>query len=116
MAQSTPATPVTLTSPDAQIAVQFNVVPEKSSSAGDGRLVYSLAFHGKPVLEDSGLALELDDLPALGAKVHITGSERGDGVDDYVLQFQKVGSVHDMYNSLVVQLAEREPTHRQMEI
>jgi len=116
VAQSTSATPVTLTSPDAQIVVQFNVVPEKSSSTGDGRLVYSLAFHGKPVLEDSGLALELDDLPALGANVHITGSERGHGSDDYVLQFQKAGSVHDMYNSVVVHLAESAPAHRQMEI
>lgn len=116
VAQSTPAIPVTLTSPDAQIAVQFNVVPEKSSGVGDGRLVYSLTFHGKPVLEDSGLALELDDLPPLGANVHITGSERGHDVDDYVLQFQKVGRVHDMYNSLLVHLAESAPVHRQMEI
>ena len=116
VAQSALATPVTLTSPDAQIAVQFNVVPAKSSSGGDGRLVYSLTFHGKPVLEDSGLALELNDLPALGANVHITGSERSHGVDDYTLQFQKVGRVRDVYNSLVVRLAESAPAHRQMEI
>jgi alpha-glucosidase len=116
VAQSELATPVTLTSPDAQIAVQFNVVPAKSSSGGDGRLVYSLTFHGKPVLEDSGLALELNDLPALGANVHITGSERSHGVDDYTLQFQKVGRVRDMYNSLLVRFVESAPAHRQMEI
>jgi alpha-glucosidase len=116
VAQSALATPVTLTSPDAQIAVQFNVVPAKSSSGGDGRLVYSLTFHGKPVLEDSGLALELNDLPALGANVHITGSERSHGVDDYTLQFQKVGRVRDMYNSLLVRFVESAPAHRQMEI
>lgn len=116
VAQSELATPVTLTSPDAQIAVQFNVVPAKSSSGSDGRLVYSLTFHGKPVLEDSGLALELNDLPALGANVHITGSERSHGVDDYTLQFQKVGRVRDMYNSLLVRFVESAPAHRQMEI
>ena len=116
VAQSALATPVTLTSPDAQIAVQFNVVPAKSSSGSDGRLVYSLTFHGKPVLEDSGLALELNDLPALGANVHITGSERSHGVDDYTLQFQKVGRVRDMYNSLLVRFVESAPAHRQMEI
>ena len=56
--------PVKLTSPDGQLVVSFEVRPEKNSSTGSGRLVYSLQFHGKSVLEDSGLALELDDLPS----------------------------------------------------
>jgi alpha-glucosidase len=115
-AQSTPAVPLSLASPDAQIAVQFKVVPQKSSNSGDGRLVYSLTFHGKPVIEDSGLALQLDDLPALGANVHITGGDPGHGVDEYTLQFQKTGNVHDAYNSLLVHLAEDAPSHRRMDI
>ena len=61
--------PVKLTSPNGQLVVYFDVRPEKNSSTGSGRLVYSLQFHGKPVLEDSGLALELDDLDDIPAAV-----------------------------------------------
>ena len=113
--QGAPQT-VTLASPDGQLVVHFDVRPEKNSSAGNGRLVYSLQFHGKPVLEDSGLALELDDLPALGSDVQITGADQSNGVDDYTLQFQKVSKVHDPYNSVLVQVIEGGAAHRAMEI
>jgi alpha-glucosidase len=118
VAQSTKGSPqtVNLTSPNGQIAIHFNVKPEKSSSTGSGRLVYSLQFHGKSVLEDSGLALELDDLPPLGSDVQISGAEQNDGVDDYRLQFQKVSKVHDAYNTVLVHLVEGGSLHRAMEI
>ena len=107
---------VTLASPDGQLVVHFDVRPGKNSSAGNGKLVYSLRFHGKPVLEDSGLALELDDLPALGSDVRIAGADQSNGVDDYTLQFQKTGKVHDPYNSVLVHLIEGGGAHRSMEI
>jgi alpha-glucosidase len=117
-AQSVQAAPrtVTLASPDGQLVVHFDVRPEKNSSAGGGRLVYSLQFQGKPVLEDSGLALELDDLPALGSDVQITSADQSNGVDDYTLQFQKVSKVHDPYNSVLVHVLEGGAAHRAMEI
>lgn len=108
--------PVRLASPDGQIVVQFDVRPEKSSWAGSGKLVYSLQFHGKPVLEDSGLALELDDLPALGSDVQISSADQSNGTDDYTLQFQKVSKVHDLYNSVLIHAGESGAQHRAMTI
>jgi alpha-glucosidase len=107
---------VRLASPDGQIVVDFNAKPEKSSSPGSGKFVYSVQFHGKPVLEDSGLALELDDLPPLGNDVRITGADQSNGVDDYTLQFQKVSKVHDPYNSILVHVIEGGERHRVMEV
>ncbi len=117
-AQSTefPSQTVRLTSPDGQIVLHFDVRPEKGSSAGSGRLVYSLEFHGKAVLDDSGLALELDDLPPLGSDVRITGADQSNGVDDYTLQFQKVSTVRDLYNSVLVHVSESGAGRRAMEI
>ncbi len=111
----TPST-ITLASPDYQILVQFMTRPDKTSTAGDGRLVYSVQFHRKPVLDDSGLSLQLSDLPALGSNVHLTGSDPGQGVDDYVLQNQKVSKVHDVYNSVIVHVAESGAAARSMDI
>ena len=109
-------TPVKLGSPDGQIVVHFTTQPQESSESGGGKLVYSVDFHGKPVLAESGLSLELDDQPALGSDVKITGADAGQGVDDYALQNQKVSKVHDAYNSVTLHLVEAGRQHRQMDI
>lgn len=94
--------------------MRFKTLPQKSLADGEGKLVYSLTFGGKPVLDDSGLALELGDDPALGTAVRITGSDAGQGVDSYRLENQKVSSVHDVYNSVVIHVAESGAQHRTM--
>ena len=96
--------------------MHFQTLPQKSVPDGAGKLVYSLTFDGKPVLDNSGLALELGDDPALGTDVRITGSDAGQGVDDYRLENQKVSSVHDAYNSVVIHAAESGAPHRVMDI
>jgi alpha-glucosidase len=108
--------PIKLTSPDGQIVVHFTTQPQKSTESGGGKLVYSVDFRGKPVLSESGLALELDDQEALGADVKITGSDAGQGIDDYTMQNQKVSKVHDAYNSVIVHVAEDGERHRRMDI
>jgi len=116
-AQPAPAAqPVVVASPDHALSLHFAVKPSKTSTEGSGNLVYSLEFHGKPVLDDSGLALELGGSQPLGSDVHITGVESGQGVDDYALQFQKVSKVHDAYNSLVLHVSEGAGEHRTMRI
>jgi alpha-glucosidase len=108
--------PVTLSSPDQQLVMHFKTSPEKNSTNGSGKLVYSLEFHGKPVLADSALALELGNEPALGSDVRITGADPAKGVDDYTLQNQKTSKVHDAYNSLTLHVAEEGTRHRTMDI
>ena len=110
------AAPVILTSPNQQIVMRFTTQPAKSDPSGGGKLTYSLTFHGKPVMEDSALALELDELPALGSVVRIAGSDSSQGADDYTMQNSKSGSVHDVYRSVALQVAEDSSAHRKMTI
>lgn len=105
-----------LSSPDGRIAVSFKTKPGKDATQGGGALVYSVQFRGKAVLDDSALALELNDGPALGSDVHIAKSEASQGVDDYTLQFQKTSKVHDAYNQLTLHVVEDALPHRSMDI
>ena len=105
-----------LASPNHQLRMHFRTLPNENTSGEGGKLVYSVEFRGKAVLDNSALALELDDAHALGSDVRITGSNVGSGIDDYTLQFQKASKVHDAYNSLVLHVAEGGSGHRTMDI
>ena len=106
--------PLELASPDQQLVVHFGT--KTSPSGHGGALFYSATFHGKPILDDSALGLELGDEPALGAEVRIVDSKAGSGIDDYTLSNQKVSKVHDPYNSLIVHVQEDGGSHRTMSI
>jgi alpha-glucosidase len=110
------AAPLDLFSPDQQLVMHFKTVPTKTSSPGEGQLVYCASFHGKQILDDSGLGLELGDQPILGADVRIAGSSAGHGIDDFVLTNTKTSKVHDAYNSLSVDVGEVGGQHRKMTI
>lgn len=113
-AQSTPAEVI---SPDHRTTLRFAVQPGKGSQAAhDGRLVYSVSFHGKQVFENSALGLELADQPILGAAIHIAGITPGSGVDDYTMFTGKVSAIHDAYNSLVVHAVESAGTRRKVDV
>jgi alpha-glucosidase len=107
-------TPLELTSPDKQLVLHFGTKP--APGAQSGKLVYSATFHGKPILDDSALGLELADQQSLGSDVRIVDSTAGSGVDDYALSNQKVSKVHDAYNSLVIHVEENAAAHRAMTI
>jgi alpha-glucosidase len=97
---------VEVSSPDHRITLRFAVVSGKGQALGEGQLVYSVAFRGKSVLENSALRLELSNQPPLGTAVHITGSTTGSGVDDYTLLAGKSSAVRDAYNDVTLQVAE----------
>ncbi|WP_433974917.1 glycoside hydrolase family 97 protein [Tunturiibacter lichenicola] len=107
---------VTLSSPDQLLTIQFVTVAEKDSSSSVGKLIYSVTFRGKQLLDQSALALELEGHPPLGSKVQIVESVPGKGSDDYTLLAGKVSSVHDQYNSLVLSTVENDEPHRSLEI
>jgi len=104
--------PLVLTSPDRQLSMQFAATPDKGSAPDAGKLVYSVAFKGKQILDPSALGLELEGQPLLGADVRIVGSAAGQGIDDYSLIGGKTSKVHDEYKSLTVQLREEAGAHR----
>ena len=85
--------PATLSSPNGQIVMHFQTPLGTTSSSQDGKLVYSVQFREKNVLDNSALALELAEGPSLGSSVRITGAGASQGIDDYTLQFQKTSPV-----------------------
>ena len=107
---------LTLKSPDGALVMRFATRAAKGSTAVEGRLVYSLAVRGKPVLEESALGLDLDGAAPLGSSVYITGSDAGDGVDDYTLATGKTSHVHEEYRSLTLRVAENGPRGRALTI
>ncbi|MCU1320607.1 MAG: hypothetical protein JWM43_256 [Acidobacteriaceae bacterium] len=107
---------LTLTSPNGDLILHFTTRTIKGSSGPDGKLVYSLSFRNKPVLEDSALALDLEGASPLGAAVHITTSEPGQGTDDYALTTGKTSKVHEDYKSLTLHAAEDGPAARTLTI
>src|SRR5580704_16803382 len=98
--------PVSLSSPDQRLTIRFATVAGKESSGTGGKLVYSIMFRGKPLLDESALALELDGQPALGSNVQIIESMPGKGSDDYTLVAGNVSDVHDQYNNLLLRTLE----------
>jgi len=101
------ATTLVLSSPDGHLVMSFFVQAAPSpNERGSGKLMYSVTFHGKSVIDNSALALELDDKIPLGSNVAITDSQPGSGVDDYLLTNTKVSHVHDAYNSLLLKAVE----------
>jgi len=107
---------VVLASPNGQLTVGFSITLPKNAQGGDGRLVYSVSFHGKPILDESRLSLDLRGEKPLGDEVHIVSSEPSQGIDDYKLANAKVSSVHDAYKSLSLHLQESSGAHRTLNI
>jgi alpha-glucosidase len=104
--------PVTLSSPDQQLVMQFNTVAGKEPSGAGGKLVYSVTFHGKQLLDPSALALELADQPILGSNVQIAGSISGQGEDEYTLIAGKASKIHDQYNKVELRVVENSEPKR----
>ena len=118
MLASAQSGPLEVSSPDRQISMHFNIRIDKATQANgqDGQLVYSVAFHGKQVFEDSAIRLELTDQKPLGGNVHVTHAASDSGVDDYQLLAGKVSAVHDPYNSITVEVQESGSSARTFEI
>lgn len=110
------SSPVEVSSPNQRIALRFAIEPGKGQASGDGQLVYSITYGGKPVLENSALKLELEGQAPLGAAVHIAGNVPGHGVDDYTLFTGKASSVHDAYNSMTLRAEESGSSGRKFAI
>ena len=112
----TETSPAEVVSPDKQLVMRFGMLPwERGASAGR-KLVYSITFRGKQVVDDSALDLDLEGQPPLGSDVRIVSTDADKGVDDYVLSNAKVSKVHDAYNSIAVHVAESAGIHRIMTV
>lgn len=92
-----------LVSPDGKLVLTIETVPA-AANAPTGRLVYSVTFRGKPLVEQSALKFELEGQRPLGPDVRITGAAPSQGEDSYKLLAGKTSEVHDRYNALRLDL------------
>ena len=98
----------TLTSPDGNLKFEI--------SAPSGQLSYSVSFHGKSVIEQSALRVQLQDQRPIGSAVTIASETPTQGVDEYKLIAGKRSEVHDRYNALSITAEEAGPRARRLQI
>ena len=84
-------------SPNGQIVF---VLSNGSSGTGPAALRYSVDFHGKRLLDEGELGLDLQGQPALGPGMHYVGSKPGSADETYTIPVGKTKEVRDHYNSL----------------
>lgn len=92
-----------VSSPDGKLKLTIETVPTVADSKTD-KLVYRVSYNGKPLLEQSGLRLELEGRRPLGTEVRIVKAELSHGEDSYKLITGKTSEVADRYNALRVDL------------
>lgn len=102
-------TPVILKSPDGRLALTFQITPSRPSpgfGALYGQLTYALTFQGKPLVDPSPLALELQGGPPLGARVQIAAATPSSTDETYRLVTGKASVVRNHFNALRLDLQE----------
>lgn len=113
-AASQPAFPP-LTSPDGRLIVQFSIVPDQNTSA-PAHLVYSVSFRGEPLLNESGLGLEFEGQPILGADVRLLDATPSQTDESYRLLTGKVSAARNHFNALRLDLRENAAPSRKLAI
>lgn len=103
-----------LQSPDGQLAITFKITPGANQKSGP--ITYSVTFHGKQLVEDSGLKLELRGQRPLGTNVALAKATRSSNDSTYHLVAGKASTVRDHYNAIRLDLAEPSGDQRQLSI
>jgi alpha-glucosidase len=99
---------ISLSSPDGQLKMLFRT--------NESKLVYELTFHGKLLMKPSALGLELEGSRVLGADVSISQSKISSGEDNYTLISGRTNAVSEKYNSVLLDITERNGEKRKMQI
>jgi alpha-glucosidase len=94
-----------LKSPDGQLIVSFETI-SANRTVVSGKLVYSVIFQGKPLIDKSALRLELQNQASLGSDVKIVNTKTSTINRNYKLIVGKTSFVRDHYNSLQIELEE----------
>jgi alpha-glucosidase len=108
--------PVVLASPNQRLSIRFTTVAGSEKTGTGGKLVYSVTFAGKQIVDQSALALELVDQPVLGSNVQIVESTPGKGSDDYTLIAGKASGIHDQYYRVQLRAVESTAPNRSLVI
>ncbi len=105
------ASPV-VSSPDGQIQMTFSTRNGNAPSPQGGQLVYTVTYHGQPVMNASALGLEIENQPVLGANVTIDAARSGRIDESYTLLAGKSKTVRNQCNTLALDLRETQAPGR----
>ena len=101
---SAQSNPTTVSSPNGSLQVSFSVLTDGPQK---GQLVYDVAYHGKPVVVQSSLGMDIQDQQPLGTNVEIVSSTPPSKVDEtYTIPAGKSNPVRNYYNAITVDLRE----------
>jgi alpha-glucosidase len=100
-------------SPNGQVVF---ILTNTSSEGGPAPLRYAVEFHGKRLLDDGELGLDLQGQSALGPGMHYAGSKPGSVDESYTIPVGKTKEVRDHYNSLVVDFEGESGTRLSVEV
>lgn len=106
---SAQAADLKLTSPDGKVEIVVGSNAERQPT-------YAVSFGGKPVIVPSPLGLDLDKGGRLSFNLEVKGSRQTSADSTYKLISGKVSTARDHYNELVVDLEEREGSHRKLQL
>src|SRR5258708_35274327 len=95
-----------ISSPDGQLKFTFQTLAGNQPAADGGKLVYTVSFHGRPLIEASALGLDLTGQPLLGANVRIVNNSFTKADQTYHLITGKAGSVRNHFNAVRMELQE----------
>ena len=102
-----------VTSPNGQIVF---VLSNGSLGAGPAALRYSVDFHGKRLLDEGELGLDLQGSRRLVRACTYVGSKPGSADETYSIPVGKTKEVRDHYNSLVVDFEGESGTRLSVEV
>lgn len=103
IAQTGNAGSLKVSSPDGQITFLLfdaTVAPEAGSQTGSPGLRYAVEFHGKRLLGESALGMDIVGQPALGPGMRCTGEPIQSVDASYTIPVGKTKTVRDHYNGL----------------
>jgi alpha-glucosidase len=89
-------TPIRVASPNGQIV--FTLSP-------DAALHYSVEFHGKRLIDESELGLDLQGQPPLGPGLHFVHSTPGSADETFTIPVGKTKEVRNHYQSLIAEFS-----------
>ncbi len=95
-------------SPDGAVEISF--------STDNGQLAYTVAFHGRPLLTRSTMALEIQDQPLLGAAMRIVDTKAGSLDETYTMPHGKSNPVHNVCHTLTLNLEETRGPNRRLTV
>jgi alpha-glucosidase len=106
---------VTVASPNGQLVLSFFTTPAEAPKAA-GRLVYTVSFHGKSLVDASGLELDLDGQAPLGRAVCLAKLTATPIDSEYHLVTGKTSTARDYCNAVRVELEESVEPHRRLAV